>query len=43
VRILTAPYEDRDGWDLNLMFVNDTMFFEEHVSEDKLKEKSVPV
>ncbi|SJL09830.1 uncharacterized protein ARMOST_13211 [Armillaria ostoyae] len=40
-RILTAPYEDRDGWELNVMCINGTMYFEEHISNQKLSEKSV--
>ncbi|KAG5636955.1 hypothetical protein H0H81_006303 [Sphagnurus paluster] len=40
VRILTSPYEEREGWDLNVMFVNGTMYFEEHLSEERLKEKN---
>ncbi|PBK75857.1 RAI1-domain-containing protein [Armillaria solidipes] len=38
-RILTAPYEDRDGWELNVMCINGTMYFEEHISNQKLSEK----
>lgn len=32
----------RDGWELNVMRVNGTMYFEEHLSTEKLKEKYVP-
>jgi len=42
-RILTAPEENRDGWSLNVMIVNGTMFLEEHLSEDKLRSKCVCV
>ncbi|KAI0790010.1 RAI1 like PD-XK nuclease-domain-containing protein [Abortiporus biennis] len=38
-KILTAPYEEREGWELNVMFVNGTYYFEEHASEAKLREK----
>ncbi|TDL20754.1 RAI1-domain-containing protein [Rickenella mellea] len=38
-KILTAPYEERDGWELNVMSVNGTIYLEEHLSEEKLKEK----
>jgi RAT1-interacting protein len=38
-RILTAPYEDREGWEMNVMQVNGTMYLEDHTSEEKLKEK----
>ena len=38
-RILTAPYENRDGWEMNVMLVNDTMYFEEHLTAAKLIEK----
>jgi hypothetical protein len=30
IRILIAPYENRDGWELNVMSVNGTLYFEEH-------------
>ncbi|KAF5340876.1 hypothetical protein D9758_012156 [Tetrapyrgos nigripes] len=40
-RILTAPYEDQDGWEMNVMFVNGTMYLEEHLTEAKLHEKYV--
>ena len=40
-RILTAVYEDKEGWDLNVMYVNGTLYLEEHLSEARLKEKSV--
>ncbi|TFK40441.1 RAI1 like PD-XK nuclease-domain-containing protein [Crucibulum laeve] len=39
-RILTAPYEDRDGWEMNVMLVNGTLYFEEHLSDEKLKDKN---
>lgn len=38
-RILIAPYEEREGWKMNVMCINDTLYFEEHVNEAKLKEK----
>ena len=38
-RILIAPYEDRDGWELNVMFVNGTLYFEEHATEERLAER----
>lgn len=41
-RILTAPYEDRDGWELNVMSVNGTLYLEEHLSEAKLRDKYGP-
>ena len=40
-RILTAPYEDRDGWELNVMCIDDMLYFEEHISDQKLRERSV--
>jgi RAT1-interacting protein len=40
-RILTAPYEERDGWEMNVMCVNGTMYFEDHISETKLAEKFI--
>lgn len=39
VRILTAPYENRDGWEMNVMNVDGTLYFEEHLTEAKLQEK----
>jgi len=38
-RILTAPYEEREGWELNVMCVNGTLYFEEYVSDAKILEK----
>ena len=38
-RILTAPYEEREGWQLNVMCVNGTLYFEEHITDAKLLEK----
>ena len=38
-RILTAPYEDRDGCILNAMLVNGTLYLEEHLTDAKLAEK----
>ena len=38
-RILIAPYENRDGWELNVMFVNGTLYFEEHATEERLAER----
>ncbi|OCH88558.1 RAI1-domain-containing protein [Obba rivulosa] len=38
-KILTAPYEDRDGWEMNVMQVDGTLYLEEHVSDAKLIEK----
>ncbi|KAF7424472.1 decapping endonuclease targeting mRNA [Pleurotus ostreatus] len=39
-KILTAPYEERDGWELNVMLVNGTMYFEEYLAEEKLQSKN---
>ncbi|KAH9998836.1 RAI1 like PD-XK nuclease-domain-containing protein [Russula compacta] len=38
-KILTAPYEDRDGWELNVMVVGGTLYFEEFISDARLEEK----
>ena len=38
-RILIAPYEKRDGWELNVMLVNGTLYFEEHATEERLAER----
>lgn len=40
-RLLTAPEENRDGWELNVMLVNGTLFLEEQLSEAKLASKCV--
>ncbi|KAG8951790.1 decapping endonuclease targeting mRNA [Tulasnella sp. 408] len=39
LEIITAPYETREGWDLNAMFVNDCLYIEEHLNDAKLREK----
>ncbi|KAH7920240.1 RAI1-domain-containing protein [Leucogyrophana mollusca] len=39
-KILTAPYEERDGWEMNVMALDGTLYFEEHLSEARLKEKN---
>ncbi|KAJ7761958.1 RAI1 like PD-XK nuclease-domain-containing protein [Mycena maculata] len=39
-RVLTAPYEERDGWELNVMCVDGVLYFEEHLSEARLLEKN---
>ncbi|KAG9316119.1 RAI1 like PD-XK nuclease-domain-containing protein, partial [Chiua virens] len=39
-KILTAPYEERDSWELNVMRVGGTLYFEEHLSDAKLKAKN---
>ncbi|KAG8212941.1 RAI1-domain-containing protein, partial [Butyriboletus roseoflavus] len=39
-KILIAPYEEREGWELNVMRVGGTFYFEEHLSDAKLKEKN---
>jgi RAT1-interacting protein len=41
-RILTAPYEERDGWEMNIMCVDGVLYFEEHLDEARLREKCVP-
>lgn len=38
-RILTAPYEEREGWALNVMKVGGTLYFEEFISDAKIQEK----
>jgi RAT1-interacting protein len=40
---LTAPYEDRphEGWEMNVMCVNGTMYLEEQIGEEKIREKYV--
>ncbi|KAK7016290.1 RAI1 domain-containing protein [Favolaschia claudopus] len=39
-RIMTAPYEERDGWDMNVMCVDGVLYFEEHLDEAKLRAKN---
>lgn len=34
-----APYDEMDGWELNVMLVNGTFYLEEHLSNAKLKDK----
>ena len=41
MRILTAPYEDRDGWEMNVMLLSGTLYLEEHSSEAVLHRKCV--
>ncbi|KAJ6461754.1 RAI1-domain-containing protein [Mycena sanguinolenta] len=48
-RILTAPYEERDGWetasrqwDMNVMRANGVLYFEEHLTEEKLRANNLP-
>ncbi|THH17911.1 hypothetical protein EW146_g3005 [Bondarzewia mesenterica] len=36
-KILTAPYEERDGWELNVMLVDGTLYLEEHSSNAQLE------
>lgn len=39
VRILAAPYEERDGWALNVMLVDGTLYLEEHLTDEQLAQK----
>ncbi|KAG6894849.1 hypothetical protein C0992_004324 [Termitomyces sp. T32_za158] len=39
-RILTSPYEEREELELNLMSVNGTLYLEEHLSDERLREKN---
>ncbi|KAJ7450288.1 RAI1-domain-containing protein [Mycena galericulata] len=39
-RILTAPYEEREGWELNVMCVGSVLYFEEHLDDARLREKN---
>ncbi|KAJ3739234.1 RAI1-domain-containing protein [Lentinula detonsa] len=39
-RILTAPYEDREGWEMNVMLIKGTLYLEEHRSESLITEKN---
>lgn len=42
-RILTAPYEERvsDWWEMNVMYIDGTLYLEEHLSADRLLKKYV--
>ncbi|KAF9267999.1 RAI1-domain-containing protein [Marasmius fiardii PR-910] len=39
-KILTAPYEERDGWSMNVMVIDGTLHLEEHLDKGKLLEKN---
>ncbi|KAK1222891.1 decapping endonuclease targeting mRNA [Marasmius sp. AFHP31] len=39
-KTLTAPYEERDGWSLNCMVVDGTLYLEEHLTEEKIADKN---
>lgn len=39
-RMCTALYEQRDGWEMNAMLVQGTMYIEEHLSPQMLVEKA---
>ena len=36
---MTAPYEERDSWEMNVMNIDGTLYLEEHLSNTKLREK----
>ncbi|KAI0091163.1 RAI1 like PD-XK nuclease-domain-containing protein [Irpex rosettiformis] len=38
-KTLTALYEERDGWELNVMHINNLLYLEEHLSDKRLAEK----
>lgn len=39
-KILIAPYEERDGWELNIMLIDGTLYLEEHLSNAQIAEKA---
>ncbi|KAF9238550.1 RAI1-domain-containing protein [Melanogaster broomeanus] len=39
-KVLIAPYEEREGWELNVMRLGETFYFEEHLTDAKLREKN---
>ena len=41
--MIVAPYEERDGWSINVMHVNGVLYFEEHLTDTQLEEKCVIV
>lgn len=38
-KILIAPYEERDKWELNVMRLGDTIYLEEHATDQALAQK----
>ncbi|KIY46675.1 RAI1-domain-containing protein [Fistulina hepatica ATCC 64428] len=38
-KVLTAPYEERDAWDFNIMCVDRTIYIEDHLSDEMLAER----
>ncbi|KAF8313663.1 RAI1-domain-containing protein [Clavulina sp. PMI_390] len=41
-KILTAPTETREGWELNAMLIGPLLCLEEHITEAKLRAKNKP-
>jgi len=39
--MIVAPYEERDGWSINVMQVNGVLYFEEHLTDAQLEAKYV--
>ena len=39
--MIVAPYEERDGWSINVMRVNGVLYFEEHLTDTQLEAKCV--
>ena len=39
--MIVAPYEDRDGWSINVMQLNGVLYFEEHLTDAQLEAKYV--
>ena len=39
--MIVAPYEERDGWSINVMHVNGVLYFEEHLTDAQLEAKCV--
>jgi len=39
--MIVTPYEERDGWNINVMQVNGVLYFEEHLTDVQLEAKYV--
>ena len=39
--MIVAPYEDRDGWNINVIRLNGVLYLEEHLTDAQLEAKYV--
>jgi len=37
--MIVAPYEEREGWSINIMQINRVLYFEEHLTDAQLDAK----